>query len=144
MPRPNPNDPPELETNLPAPPPHPSRSAARSPKMTEQIVQESAVPAPPSLELAEELPQDDPDRPWTPVEYDWYEISRRVKRIGGFCKAISDGEKRKATELMAKYGTNPEEGWSKMPHIPRLLNASHAANQKAIFEKPVKMIQVAK
>lgn len=132
MPPTNPNEPPELETTEPRPP-----------RMPEQAVREPQISPPPTLELAEPGPrQQDVDRPWTQEERDWYEISRRVKRTGQFCKGISENEKRRATDLMAKYGTKPEEGWAKMPFVPRLLNVSHAANQKHLFEKPIKMVQV--
>lgn len=138
-PRRNPNDPPDIETDR------------MPPIMPEQRVREPDIAPPPSIEVDDSVRSkvDERKRPWTPVEQDWYYICTRVKRTGGFVKGLvgEDTEKGKEVRervrtLMAKYGTKPEEGWKKKPHVPRLDNASHAQNQKKLFEKPVTMITV--
>ena len=134
MPRQNPNDPPTIETD------------ALPPTMPEQQHIEPKIAPPPTVEVDEPTKKENPNRPWTQEEEDWARvICPRVKRVGGgFIKGLSQAGKDKATAMMAKYGTKPEEGWAKKPFIPRFDNASHAANQKHIFEKPVKMITVTK
>lgn len=131
----NPNDPPEVATNQSAP--------QGSPTMPEQVMLEPRIEEPPALKLAEApAPNLKVNRPRTPVEEDWYQFSRRVKRIGGLCKGLHPDEQKIAEQLAAKLGTTVQEGWKKMPHIPGLLNVSHNDNQKALFEKPVRMVQV--
>lgn len=150
MPKTDPNDPPVLEVAEKTakvdveqqPPVH--RSAKKKPTMPEQAINEPYVPPPPTLELAEETVADNQNRPWTSIEEKWYQYSRRVKRIGGFVKGISSNEQATASRLAKELGTDVKNGWNDMPHIPRLMNASHAENQKALFEKPVKMVQVVK
>ena len=123
-------EPPTIETN-------------RIPIMPEQRHIEAVIPPPPTIEV-----EDAKKRRWTKEEAERIDDERfirvRVKRIGGFVKGLSKEGQDKVIERMAKYNREPKDGWDMTIHIPGFDNASHAHNQHALFEKPVKMIQVEK
>lgn len=143
----NPNDPPELgvqenQTRVDPEQQPPKAPERRRPTMPEQAIREPDISPPPTLAVAEDVKPVAKGRQRTEVEDKWYQYSRRVKRIGGLCKGMHPSEEAIAIKLAKELGTDVSRGWSDMPYVPGLLNASHSDNQKALFEKPLKMVQV--
>ena len=128
----HPDDPPTIET-----------AQTAIPEMPEQRHLEPKIPDPPTIEVEEAKVEAMTDAQRERMEDERF-IRVRVKRIGGFVKGLADYGKELARERMKKYGRTEKDGWDMSIHIPGFDNCSHVHNQKALFEKPVKMIQIEK
>jgi hypothetical protein len=107
--------------------------------MPEQTVREAEVPPPPTVDVKTvERPVD------RELNEKWRWLKARVKRTGGFIKNLGDDDRDKAEAMLKELNWPVEKGWPNDVFIPGYDNASHETNQRALFEKPIKMVTVDK
>ena len=72
----------------------------------------------------------------------WRWLKGRVKRTGGLVKDMHDDEIAKAEAMLKELDRTADQGWPNDVYIEGYDNASHADNQKHLYEKTVKMVTV--